>query len=367
MNNNKIQSIHYLRGIAALLVVGFHARQTLNGMFGIKDLGNFLFLGGQAGVDLFFIISGFIIAYSTHDKQRSAPGAFIIRRFFRIYPVFIVSLLLCYLVVNYVKPIDFSLLIRSAFLIHTNYSLHGPFFGYNILYTAWTLTYELYFYIIFVVAMSINHNHRVLIASTLLLIPGVILQKIYNGSISLSGDVSLENTELPFLNFIASPMMIEFIYGMLLYKFVTKIRLQHHSGIILFIAFSFTFVCYFSNYRFGSGPVNFGLWAIVLMIGLMIYEQTHSIGTSAILNTLGDISYSLYLTHVIVIYAMIYYPGYIPMYEGTTGISRFAYMVCASVAVSWITYEYVEKPFIKIGKKLIQVGQRPLPATTYLQ
>ncbi|MBD8166112.1 acyltransferase family protein [Erwinia persicina] len=360
--HNKINSIHYLRGIAALLVVGFHARQFLNGMFGIKDLGNFLFLGGQAGVDLFFIISGFIIAYSTHDKNRSAPASFVLRRFFRIYPVFIISLLICYFVVNYVKPIEIASLLRSSLLIHTNYSLHGPFFGYNILYTAWTLTYELYFYLIFTISMSFNHKHRVLISSVLLLLPGVIIQKVYNGSISISGDTTLNNTSYPFLNFIASPMMVEFIYGMVLYKFIAKIKMPYFSGIFLFSCLSFTFICYFSKYRFGSGPANFGLWALVLMIGLMIYEQTNSIGENAILNTLGNISYSLYLTHVIVIYVMIYYPTYVPMYESTKGISRFAYIICASITASWLTHEYIEKPFITFGKQLIKLGNSTLPA-----
>ncbi len=121
MNNHKIQSIHYLRGIAAFLVVCFHARQMLNGVLGVKDLGNFLFLNGQAGVDLFFIISGFIIAYSTHEEERSSPRAFIIRRLFRVYPVFVISLLLCYLVVNVAKPIDLFSLLKSSLLVHTNY------------------------------------------------------------------------------------------------------------------------------------------------------------------------------------------------------------------------------------------------------
>lgn len=368
MNNDRFQfqSIHYLRGVAALLVVCFHSRQYLNGVLGVKDLGNFLFLNGQAGVDLFFIISGFIIAYATHDKNRSKSGGFLIRRFFRIYPVFIASLLLCYAVVNYIRPIELTSLIRSALLIHSNYTLHGPFFGYNVLYTAWTLTYELYFYAVFVIAMMINHNHRVLIASALLLLPGVMIQKAYNGSISLSGSVALDGCQIPFLNFIASPMMIEFIYGMLIYKFATKIKTSTYAGVMLFSSLSFVFICYFSNYRLGSGPVNYGLWAIVLITGLIIYEQTHRIGNSVILNTLGNISYSLYLTHVIVIYVMIYYPNYVPIYESTSGISRFAYMVCASVAVSWFTYEYIEKPFIIIGKRIIRAGRSTLPASDSL-
>ncbi|WP_404851430.1 acyltransferase family protein [Enterobacter asburiae] len=66
---NMILSIHYLRGIAALLVVLFHYRDRLNNVYAQKDLGDLLFGGGLAGVDLFFLISGFIIVYSTKKKE----------------------------------------------------------------------------------------------------------------------------------------------------------------------------------------------------------------------------------------------------------------------------------------------------------
>ncbi|WP_446717833.1 acyltransferase family protein [Enterobacter sp. RHBSTW-00422] len=193
--------------------------------------------------------------------------------------------------------------------------------------------------------------------------PGILIQNIYNDEISLSGDMHLNGASIPMLNFFASPMLIEFIYGMLLYKLVSKVNLSKYSGIILFTCLSFVFICYFSNFRIGSGPLNYGIWGLAIIVGLMVFERSHDIGKSRILTVLGDISYSLYLTHVIVIYVMIYYPSYVPMYEKTSGISRFAYMVCASVTFSWLTYEYLEKPFIMIGKRIIKAVRRPLPAS----
>ncbi|RAY33797.1 acyltransferase, partial [Enterobacter kobei] len=85
---NKIQSIHLLRGMAALFVVLFHFRGYLNGVYAQKDLGTILFGSGAFGVDLFFMISGFIIALST--QSITSKTVFAIRRFFRIYPAFIV-------------------------------------------------------------------------------------------------------------------------------------------------------------------------------------------------------------------------------------------------------------------------------------
>lgn len=50
---HQIRSIHYLRGIAALLVVGFHCRGGLNNVYPIKNFGDMLFISGSFGVDLF--------------------------------------------------------------------------------------------------------------------------------------------------------------------------------------------------------------------------------------------------------------------------------------------------------------------------
>ncbi|WHH05620.1 acyltransferase family protein [Escherichia coli] len=58
------------RGVAALLVVAYHNKQYLNEVYAQKDLGDLLFISGGFGVDLFFIISGFIIMLSSQKKKQ---------------------------------------------------------------------------------------------------------------------------------------------------------------------------------------------------------------------------------------------------------------------------------------------------------
>src|SRR5699024_8487569 len=87
-------SIHYLRGLAALIVVCFHYRYYLNDSFSGINLGDVLFSNGAFGVDLFFIISGFIICYSTRRTENFPALTFGMKRFFRIYPVLFFSLIL---------------------------------------------------------------------------------------------------------------------------------------------------------------------------------------------------------------------------------------------------------------------------------
>src|SRR5690625_7758215 len=89
-----VLSVHYLRGLAALLVVCFHYRYYLNESFPVVDIGDILFSNGAYGVDLFFIISGFIICYFTESIVKFPALSFSMKLFFRIYTLLFVSMLL---------------------------------------------------------------------------------------------------------------------------------------------------------------------------------------------------------------------------------------------------------------------------------
>lgn len=91
-----LNSIQYLRGIASLFVVLFHMKWMINNIYTQNDLGDLLFISGNFGVDLFFVISGFVICLSTEKLESHTAIRFIIRRFFRIYPLLIISVLIVY-------------------------------------------------------------------------------------------------------------------------------------------------------------------------------------------------------------------------------------------------------------------------------
>ncbi|WP_063657792.1 acyltransferase family protein [Candidatus Arsenophonus triatominarum] len=69
MNNKKLDAIQFLRGISVLLVIAFHFRQYLNNVYLQVDIGDRLFGLGEVGVDIFFVISGFVIVYSSINKK----------------------------------------------------------------------------------------------------------------------------------------------------------------------------------------------------------------------------------------------------------------------------------------------------------
>ncbi|MBG4729017.1 acyltransferase [Pseudomonas aeruginosa] len=88
-----LYGIQYLRGIAALIVVLFHFRFVLDNVYAEKALGSNLLGGGAVGVDIFFMISGFIIVFATKSKRAANPLDFAARRIFRIYPLLILTMI----------------------------------------------------------------------------------------------------------------------------------------------------------------------------------------------------------------------------------------------------------------------------------
>ncbi|MBW9428687.1 acyltransferase family protein [Enterobacter kobei] len=351
--NDKVLSIHYLRGIAGLFVVLFHFRGYLNNVYAQSDLGQILFNSGAFGVDLFFMISGFIIALST--EKRTSKISFAIRRFFRIYPCFVVVFLIGVVFVYRFDPEEN--LLRGFFFIHRDYSEPAPGFGYNVLGPAWTLTYEIYFYTAFCAAMSISHKYRTLISSIAILMIMFSLQMYFNGRVSLSGHFSAHvdesNPAYGLLRFISSPILFEFVVGMLfyeLYKIGAFSLSKKTATFTFFLCVGFFTTFYFSGKFFGFGVNKAGIISIALFIGFIVYGSSIGFKDNKTISFLGDISFSIYISHYFFINMFNFYQP--DFYMQTTGIARLCMMLTITISAGAILHLYVEKPFISIGKKL---------------
>ena len=136
-----------LRGIAATLVVLFHLQgASLSEGF---DPGLLRwFSGGEAGVDIFFVLSGFVIFHATLGKQDRSAGPFLRQRFWRIVPTYWAVLALTFLALaaysllrqDWANWPDFQTFLISALLL--------PLPG-QVMAVAWTLTIEAVFYVLF--------------------------------------------------------------------------------------------------------------------------------------------------------------------------------------------------------------------------
>ena len=157
----RLDSIQALRGLAAYLVLIYHVR-SLEGL-SIKEMGSSeselvggIFLNGYAGVDLFFVISGFIMVYVTASRPESLTTIkdFLLARIFRIFPPWwlFAGLMMTYLFVTYGVPWDSEALAAtdisgSEHIFRSLFLLPQP--NFPVLGVGWTLIHEMYFYVIF--------------------------------------------------------------------------------------------------------------------------------------------------------------------------------------------------------------------------
>lgn len=287
------------RGIAALMVVLFHVSSSIFGR------GKYFperfwwgFSGGHAGVDFFFVLSGFIIVYVHADDVGNAARTmpFLRRRFLRIYPIYWV-LLCAILPVFFVAPWLRSGHELNAALVLTSFTLlPAPY--HPAIPVAWTLQHEVLFYILFSVLI---YKKR---AGIFLLVIWLI------GSISYAFFMYMINNgrEGP-LNFFAAvffPWDILFFYGgFVAWQFrrgaIFCPWILATIGTTLFLGAALYEGFYALPYDSLTMMQLYGVGSAVGVAGFVELERRGAISVARPLLFLGDASYSLYLVHALVL------------------------------------------------------------------
>lgn len=348
-----LKSIHYTRGFAALLVVMFHFSFMY---IGKVEPFNTAFLNGGFGVDLFFLISGFIITYVTEKKSHVA--VFFLKRFFRIYPLFLFVLIISsiFLVRYNVHPV--WSMIKSGLFILQDYNRPAPEFDFNFIGPAWTLSYEIWFYFVFGVAMMICHSHRVIIASVMMLAQTFLLQSIFTGSVSLRSDYVASIRDSSYadhaLKFFSTSLHLEFILGMWLCVAFTRGWLNIRTIAtypIMGVLFALSGWLYFSDVVYGSGVTKFYLIALPLFIAITLYEANFKTFNSRILSFFGDISFSIYITHFFMMYLLLEHPPF--FWQEASNLTKLIASTISAIIFAFLLHKLVELPFIKVGATLV--------------
>jgi peptidoglycan/LPS O-acetylase OafA/YrhL len=220
---------------------------------------------------------------------------------------------------------------------------------------AWTLTYEVSFYFIFLIAMSISHKYRMIISSTML-VSMVGISQMLSDSPTLDG---LNNNYIinDFITLISSPIYIDFVYGIITYYVFKKAKISENrkgGGIlsallvcIIVITTSSIFLTKDTNH----GPLSWGFMAFVIVLCMTLLEDIVRKYDSALLDTLGNVSFSLYMCHYIIIEI---YNKYFHS-ESFTGVSALVMMTTISVMVSILLFRFVEMPSVNASKKLTAI------------
>ncbi len=358
-----------LRGLAAVLVVLHHFNQMLPW----PNVGLVLFgYDGDSGVDIFFLISGFVMVRSTEKPEHARPGAFVVRRFFRVVPLAEICTLLYFLLL-WGKP-TLNVLLRSLCFIPLLPS-DPPKFGWSLVPQMWTLSYEIVFYALFGLALIFCHRRRVAVVIGLIFSSIFLFQFLLGGPFSWRPDgVHLPTAHdgiLPVevMGVLGNPILLEFVAGILLAwgygKWEALLRQPECrlplrlTAIVLLGAF---LAIYFSPYEAGHGLLNkhgYGSVCLVtaaLLLELSLAQQPANQPTGPLLRIclwLGAISYPLYLVHLGIVGSIV---GLLPtaaVRALSTGLLGFVVFIAVSIGLAALLHTVVERPFLNWGKRLI--------------
>lgn len=345
--------IQLLRGIASILVVLLHI--TIN--YEVNTGGQFLFnmfRFGGSGVDIFFVLSGFIITYSNmrYIEQPSSVWKFLKRRFIRIFPIYWI-IITCFLLLQLALPAFYNTHFNTGFvnILQTYLLLPGHVMLNGV---SWSLTNELFFYLLFVLALLIP-NKKITFYMMLAYL-AVLIVFALKGPAVTNGNA--------YTRILLFPMNIEFFLGVLIVLFVNRLPkgLVYPlliSGILLFILGA--------NLHNGDvGVVGettdmalrrvllFGFPAFLVILALVKIELNRTINMHNIFLHLGDASYSIYLIHLPIVAA--FFKLLVKFNINNTGLIFLltCILIIIICAAGIIIYHKIEKPLINKLNKLMR-------------
>lgn len=316
--NNRYLELDALRGIAALMVVFFHYSVRYGQIYGYPVEPFFAFDVGLYGVQLFFIISGFVISLTLENTANAVD--FVISRFSRLYPAYWVAVILTFSVVYLFSLPGREVDIETAAINMT--MIQTWFMRSNVDGVYWTLTVELGFYLIMLFLFAIKAIHRINIISffwLLAIIAYGFLEK--NGIYSFHWAIKL----LLLLNHGAL-----FIAGIMFYRIMQGGK---------FLEYFILLLCLATEYYLHD-KVAF-LVGIYFLVFLLFSKNLLRFLAIKPLVFLGTISYSLYLTHQNIGYVII---NGLRKLDALNSFNVIVVPLIASILLATLMQRYIEKP-----------------------
>jgi exopolysaccharide production protein ExoZ len=333
----KLRNLQALRGIAAGIVLLIHA---LPHDYGLDWFLYKFWWIGPAGVDIFFVLSGFIVCYSASRFFRdgmtsaSASATFLAKRALRIFPVYWVALAFAWLIASHVDlapnpiPLPEYSPIRYILLL----TIHN-----NKVRPAWSLAYEVYFYLMLAVVMFWRPKdiYRIVAAWAVASAAAIGIAACIPG---------FDPSAYVFL----SPLILEFAAGCAVAFVVAKGVSTGGwqalaSGTLLFIVGCWVNM-HLGNWVYGWRAVLFGPSAALVVYGLVGVESRGFVIFPRWLERFGDASYSIYIWHYMLIMVMLSFAAKHHLPERVPGWSIVAAIIAVCVAWGFCSYHLIERP-----------------------
>jgi exopolysaccharide production protein ExoZ len=314
-SSKSIDNIQMLRAIAAMLVVLPHIEAITIGAF---------------GVDIFFVISGFVIAYI---GCTDTPKSFILKRLFRLVPLYWLGTVTLFAVACIAPdllnnttsdPVD---LVKS--LLFVPY-LKGSGLTQPVLFLGWTLNYEMFFYAIFGIALAVRRGSPVIPVTV------AICSLVAIGTIT---DVRDE----PF-QFWTDPVMLEFVFGVWLFVAWEKGWRVTWSP-LLSLATAGVFLAIMASKQHleqdSMRAFDYGVPAAAIVALALSCEGR--LKTPAVLLAIGNASYSLYLLHPYLVVPAQKIVTYITPHP-IAMVVAIPLILSVAIALALLSYRFIELP-----------------------
>jgi exopolysaccharide production protein ExoZ len=332
----QLLSIQYLRGLAALSVLGTHALQ-----WPLAEMNMGLLKTGRLGVDVFFVISGFIITTIAGDG-RFNPGEFLIRRAFRIVPAYWAATLLITILAVAI-PTQFRTTIPTieglvkSLLFIPSLDPKAP-----LLLLGWTLNFEVFFYLLFASLFFLGSKARTL-----------VLLGIFASLVGIGQFVTgLGHVEAIY----TSPSLIGFSFGTILAqayrhglfaRFCKQLRWAS-------IAAPCTLLVAYYVVDWG-GAEEIALWKHLLMSSTALSivwfglncEAASQVAYIKVFKYIGDISYSVYLFHIFSVGAIwAAARRFFDVHQPLAYLGCATLVILVGLASGVVCHHFIEKPFL---------------------
>lgn len=303
--------LQYLRAAAALSVLLFHAMVGAGGHDAI----------GTGGVDIFFVLSGFLMFQIASSDP--SPAGFFTARLKRIVPAYwlVTGLVVASQLLGLTEQSSFDAAhaLKSLLFVPSMDVERGEI--YPLLIVGWTLNYEMFFYAIVSVLLLVPHSMRL-----------AFLAQVF---LALFCARLLTDNPPVWLAFYTDPIIFEFLFGAVLAALWHRKWLPRYGaipialGAVLMIA---------PQPEWLHRVIGYGIPAALIVLGVLALEWRRRIAKAPIFALLGDASYSIYLWHLFAVTVAYRLLGSTPL--------AFAAAVFSGVALGLASYLVIERPMM---------------------
>jgi exopolysaccharide production protein ExoZ len=333
-------SVQYARGVAAVSVLLFHAFNDANATGYPEQV-------LQAGVDLFFVISGFIMWVTTF-RSDIGPKAFFGKRLRRIVPLYWLFSAIAVLTATVAPQLGKSTGTEHAiasflFLPAVNPVTHK---AEPLLAPGWTLNHEMLFYLIFALALTLSSRRRRLLAVIGLNVTLAVVGWLTHGPLLVS--------------FYTNPIILEFVFGVIVGWIYTNgySTSRRVSGVMVTVsALTMVFFAAAWGQTVILRVILWGIPAALIVLGLALAENAKPVAERRSWKFLGDASYSIYIVHGVMLAALFSIVNHLHAPD----IVMIPVGAPIALVGGLIVYRYIERPMTNYlsGRRRTRVAIAP--------